>query len=180
MTIYYGTEATVTLVPMTCPADGCGVVYALSEWYQRERRKDGNSWHCPNGHSLSYRNAIKSDTERLREAETRETALRDQLRAAACEAEKIRGVLLRDRHRFANGVCPCCNRSFENVARHMTTKHPDYDVTKVQQAATTMFPCGCGRSFTTLPGLRRHQSAQRYGDWYKPNTSAWSAHLTKV
>lgn len=28
--------------------------------------------------------------------------------------------------RVANGVCPCCNRTFEDLARHMSTKHKDY------------------------------------------------------
>jgi hypothetical protein len=27
----------------------------------------------------------------------------------------------------ANGVCPCCNRTFQNLARHMAGKHPDYE-----------------------------------------------------
>lgn len=22
--------------------------------------------------------------------------------------------------------CPCCNRTFQNLQRHMTSKHPDY------------------------------------------------------
>ena len=26
----------------------------------------------------------------------------------------------------SGGACPCCNRSFENLARHMATKHKDY------------------------------------------------------
>jgi hypothetical protein len=31
-----------------------------------------------------------------------------------------------DAYRIGNGVCPCCNRSFTNLRRHMTTKHPEY------------------------------------------------------
>jgi hypothetical protein len=23
-------------------------------------------------------------------------------------------------------VCPCCQRSFQNLSRHMKTKHPEY------------------------------------------------------
>lgn len=30
------------------------------------------------------------------------------------------------RNRAAAGVCPCCNRTFEQLGRHMTTKHPEY------------------------------------------------------
>jgi hypothetical protein len=24
-------------------------------------------------------------------------------------------------------VCPCCNRSFQNLRRHMATKHPEFN-----------------------------------------------------
>ena len=27
--------------------------------------------------------------------------------------------------RVHNGVCPCCNRSFQNLQKHMKTKHPE-------------------------------------------------------
>jgi negative regulator of replication initiation len=30
------------------------------------------------------------------------------------------------KQRVAHGVCPCCTRSFSDLKRHMTTKHPDY------------------------------------------------------
>lgn len=28
--------------------------------------------------------------------------------------------------RIAAGVCPCCRRSFTDLARHMSSQHPDY------------------------------------------------------
>lgn len=37
-----------------------------------------------------------------------------------------KGVVTRTRNRIANGVCPCCDRSFTNLQRHMASKHPDY------------------------------------------------------
>ena len=37
-----------------------------------------------------------------------------------------KGQLTRARKRAANGVCPCCHRSFENVARHVAKQHPDF------------------------------------------------------
>jgi hypothetical protein len=30
------------------------------------------------------------------------------------------------KQRVANGVCPCCHRSFVNLHRHMAGQHPDY------------------------------------------------------
>jgi hypothetical protein len=30
--------------------------------------------------------------------------------------------------RVGNGVCPCCNRTFEDLARHMKVKHREYSL----------------------------------------------------
>jgi hypothetical protein len=37
-----------------------------------------------------------------------------------------KGQLTKVRRKVANGSCPCCNRHFENLQRHMQTKHPEY------------------------------------------------------
>lgn len=29
-------------------------------------------------------------------------------------------------NRVSAGTCPCCNRSFKQLAAHMKNKHPDY------------------------------------------------------
>jgi hypothetical protein len=44
-----------------------------------------------------------------------------RLEAEAAEHAKTARKL----SRVSAGVCPCCNRTFQNVARHMKTKHPD-------------------------------------------------------
>lgn len=41
-------------------------------------------------------------------------------------ASYARGQLTKLKRRVSNGVCPCCNRSFADLHRHMTEKHPDY------------------------------------------------------
>lgn len=165
------------LVTETCYS--CGVLFAMAEDYRDHRLKDGKNFHCPSGHSQAYVQG-KTDEQKLREASARETALKDQLSAAIRDAETTRAALIRDRHRFANGVCPCCNRSFDNVRRHMTTKHPDYDVTQVKQPAHRKFTCSCGRAFTTPRGLAIHQGHRRSDGWDKPSASPYYAHLTKV
>jgi hypothetical protein len=156
----------------------CGVVFGIPVDLEKRRRADRKPFYCPNGHELYFQG--KTDAQKLEEAKARETALRDQLSAAIRDGERTRQALLRDRQRFANGVCPCCNRSFENVRRHMTTQHPDYDVTKVKQVGAVRFRCSCGRSFESLRGLRTHQGHMRYDGWDQPGAGAWSAHLTKV
>lgn len=150
-------------VPVNCgPSDsgGCGTPFAMTRSFYDEMKRTGATWHCPRGHARVYRRG-KSDEQKLAEAKAREIALQDQLAAAVREAEVVRASLLRDRARFANGVCPCCNRSFENVRRHMRGQHPDYDVTKLDTEMPKMFACSCGRKFESLRGLRTHQGHQR-------------------
>lgn len=161
----------------------CGVVFGIPKDLERRRRDDRGRFYCPNGHYLVF--GGKTDKQKLDEANARETALKDQLSAAIREGEATRALLVRDRQRFANGVCPCCNRSFENVRRHMSTKHPDYDVTRV---ATTGAPkpnkCSCGRTFHTARGLAIHQGHERrrawFGPWDDSETPDRHKHLTVV
>lgn len=164
---------------VACCRQGCGVVFAFPTDLYERLTNTGETFHCPFGHQQHFTDSA-SDAAKLRAAQARETALRDQLTAAVHDAENTRVALLRDRQRFANGVCPCCNRSFENVARHMRGEHPDYDITKVKQSALPLFPCSCGRKFESLRGLRIHQGASRRDGWDKPTASRWAAHLTVV
>lgn len=170
----------VEYVTVNCgPKDsgGCGLDFAMTRQFYDETKRTGRGWYCPNGHSRIW--GGPSTEAELRSAKAREQHLADQLQASVQEAERIRFELIRDRHRFANGVCPCCNRSFENVARHMQTKHPDYDVTQLHTKRPA-YSCSCGASFETPRGLRIHQGHARRADWAEPNTSKWRAHLTKV
>lgn len=163
-------------VTQTCCYKDCGVTFAMTRVFDSNRRNDHEWWYCPNGHRQHYTGA--SDADKLRRAEAREVALNDQLRAAIRDADETRSALLRDRSRFAAGVCPCCNRSFENVRRHMTSKHPDFAVDRVAKAAT--FKCSCGRKFDTYRGLRVHQGWSRTDRWDEPEASSWEAHLTRT
>lgn len=181
MTRYaYNTQTTIQIIAQWCDhPGGCGIAYGLPEGFIEARRKDHKTWHCPNGCKAHYP-AGKTDEQKLREAAARETALKDQLAAAIRDAEDTRVALLRDRQRFANGVCPCCNRTFQNVLRHMRGEHPDYDITKVKQKGHAVFKCSCGRSFESLRGLRTHQGHNRRDGWDAPNASGWRSHLTRV
>lgn len=167
--------ASADLVTETCYR--CGALFAMAADFKDARLRDRRDFFCPNGHAQHY--IGKTDTEKLKESKARETALRDQLSAAIRDAETTRIVLLRDRHRFANGVCPCCTRSFENVRRHMTDQHPDYDVAQLGSPTPT-FLCSCGRDFETLHGLRTHQGSMRWDGWDSPDASSWQSHLTVV
>ncbi len=114
----YAYDETVTLVVMRCGQ--CGISFAVPDFFQRERIEDGGSWYCPNGHCRAYTEPeVKKLQRKLASAEARAIAAEDQRRAAEKRAAAAR-------KRTGNGVCPCCKRTFVQLARHMNAKHPDY------------------------------------------------------
>lgn len=66
---------------------------------------------------LAQRIAEKDDD--IRQERERREAVERQLSAQ-------KGVVTRIKNRVGKGVCPCCNRTFENLQRHMHSKHPAY------------------------------------------------------
>lgn len=82
---------------------------------------------CPNGHSQAY---VTSEADRLRtmleEANRKATYLAADVQSYSARAIKAEKTLQRERKRISGGVCPCCNRTFVSLGRHMATKHPDF------------------------------------------------------
>lgn len=124
-----------TFVTETCCHDGCHVTFAMSDELYRARRNDHGWFYCPNGHRMRY--ASESDLERAQrearvaaDALARERARHDQTRAdrdhQVRRVAAANGRVTRIKNRVVAGVCPCCNRTFENLARHMASKHPKY------------------------------------------------------
>lgn len=120
----------------------CGVTYAIpASFYRSMRAYPGdtpNGWKtvCPFGHEWWYvgneTRAEKAERE-ARELSERLQAERDlridterRLTAQRGATTRARNQRDRDRRRVAAGVCPCCNRSFQNLARHMAGQHPGY------------------------------------------------------
>lgn len=118
-------QVTERIVTQQCI--NCGVWFGVPEFFDTRRQQDGKNFYCPSGHSQCYR---ESDADRLRKQLNREIASHDQTRAHRDDAERRvtaqKGVNTKLKKRVGNGVCPCCNRSFTNLRRHMKCKHPDF------------------------------------------------------
>lgn len=111
----------------------CGVLFAAPKSLLDKRRFDGASFYCPSGHSLSYdagearmrreleqtRKSLEGTRDLLRHEERSHAATRGQVTRVKNEKAKIEA-------RVANGVCPCCGRTFKQLAAHMKRKHPGY------------------------------------------------------
>jgi ATPase subunit of ABC transporter with duplicated ATPase domains len=107
----------------------CGVEFASP--VIAIRRNDGKSFYCPNGHSQSYREteATKLQKQLDQERQKREQAEREtewakaEARTARTQETKAKNKLKKVVTRVNAGVCPHCNRTFQQLARHMQSKH---------------------------------------------------------
>ena len=109
----------------------CGVVFAIPQEMYNTARRSGGWWHCPNGHCRGWEKGAEHTKikELERELAAESARKNDALRRAneAAEAErKAQQEMKRMKKRAAAGVCPCCNRTFQQLARHMKAKHPDH------------------------------------------------------
>lgn len=124
----------ITLVQVDCFK--CHAIFGMTKVADAHKRRSHEDLWCPCcGAQQAY--GGKSDLERLREDKgnlerslVRERARHDQTRADRNVTKRrlsaTRGVITRTKNRIANGVCPCCNRQFQNLANHIANKHPDY------------------------------------------------------
>ena len=126
-------DITVQIVAERCIA--CGVIFGVEASYQQRRKDDHKDYSCPNGHWQHYLGKTEADKlrEQLRDTENRLKFVRDQRDGAdrrADHAERrlaaTKGVVTKMKKRASAGICPCCTRHFENLERHMATKHPDF------------------------------------------------------
>jgi len=116
---------TVTMATIVCCE--CGVSFAVTSTFRNILMQDSSKWFCcPNGHKQHY---TTSEADRLKR----------QLDAQKIEHERQTRILQNDLlierknneelskkvKRIHKGVCPCCNRTFTNLKRHIATKHPE-------------------------------------------------------
>lgn len=141
------------------PCCVCQEPLMLTERTVEVLRCSGATFYCPFGHGLVLPRG-KSDLDLAREevererrerqrAEQKITELTDEAATAKREAagaieiaraERYRangykGFAARIAGRAKAGVCPCCNRSFVELARHMASKHPEFTPLEIAQGA---------------------------------------------
>lgn len=112
-------QTTVRLDLVCCSQ--CGIEFGLPVAYKQERREDHATWYCPNGHPQYF--PAESEAEKLRK---RVANLEDDARVARLDADRAQREAARLKKRAQGGACPCCNRTFAQLTRHMKTKHPDF------------------------------------------------------
>ncbi len=102
----------------------CGVRFGMPKQMVAQRRRDRESFYCPNGHGQSYRVSEADRLKRELESAQSDTAFwRSQYAAEQNSLRTTKGHLTRLKNRVAAGVCTECHRTFANVARHYANKH---------------------------------------------------------
>ena len=105
----------------------CGInFFAPAAWVSERRDKGerGREFVCPNGHrrvwTVSQIDKIRRERDLLKQ---QMAMLEDEKRAAERLAEKEAKRANRIKRRSEAALCPCCNRHFSQLARHMKSKH---------------------------------------------------------
>lgn len=114
------------MVTISCQT--CGLYFMVPSALHKRWRRDHSNFYCPNGHGLAFR--AESDVERLRKENERLRKEKEWAEQAAKRANEASTdaseQLSRLRKRAKHGVCPCCKRTFQQLARHMAARHPGF------------------------------------------------------
>lgn len=118
----------------------CGGTYAINERYRRQKYEKRGHWHCPYcrcswGYSAGNSKIDDLESELAqakRQADYHQQRARENADDAAAARRRLhatKGVVTKQRkklERVKAGVCPCCNRTFQNLQQHMANKHPEF------------------------------------------------------
>ena len=119
----------------------CFYRFGMSQKQYDVRKTDHKTWWCPacgcqrHFTGMSAEEKLRQENARLLQRMAQKD---DEIKYQREKREEnyrskvaLRGVITRTKKRISGGACPCCNRTFQNLARHMTTKHKDYVKEKV-------------------------------------------------
>lgn len=125
----------VQLVEVQCCK--CGTYFGLERNHYDRLVKEGGKmgFYCSNGHVQHFMEGeadkLRRERDRLQQQIAQKddeiTWQREQRHMVERQVTAAKGQITKLRKRANAGVCPCCNRTFSNMARHMKTEHPDHD-----------------------------------------------------
>ena len=112
----------------------CGIQHAVPASLRKEqvRRHENReaqlSLFCPLGHGYVVSGEPKTAKleRRIENLQGRLSNEQEAHKTTEGQRRAEKGAKTKLKKRIANGVCPCCHRSFQNLMRHMKGQHPDY------------------------------------------------------
>lgn len=110
--------------------------------YEAAKRSDKITFYCAYGHPQVFAQG-ESDLEKMRRERDmlkQQMAFKDseiarergRAEAAADMLKREKAATAKARKRTKAGLCPCCHRTFRQMALHMRNKHPEF---KADEAA---------------------------------------------
>jgi hypothetical protein len=114
----------------TCKSE----IWLPTPLYESARHSEKIVFHCPYGHEQVFR---QGDTEATKLRRERDRLLQRtiQLDEARVEAERraeaAEAAAFKVRKRAKAGTCPCCHRTFRQMALHMAKQHPEFKAVEV-------------------------------------------------
>lgn len=122
------TAFSVDMNVMTCCHADCGISFAVPSWWEKGKRQTHAWFYCPNGHQQHF--SAESDFEKTRRERdiARQQVARAEQEAveATARAIKLERETKNLKKRASAGTCPCCSRTFSNMATHMKRQHPQF------------------------------------------------------
>jgi hypothetical protein len=106
----------------------CGVIATCPEAVHDWHYAEGGYHFCPNGHQWGWsqqtceREKLRRERDQLKQ---NQAYLQDQITAERVRTAAAQAATKRLKKRASAGTCPCCQRTFANMAAHMKTKHPE-------------------------------------------------------
>lgn len=89
--------------------------------------------YCPSGHAGGWHETeVDKLRKQLAQEQHRANTLKEELRVRTETLIKAESAARRLKKRASAGVCPCCNRTVSQMARHMKSKHPEFDGPRLQ------------------------------------------------
>jgi len=112
----------------------CHLVFAVTAEHKQRLCTTGEGFYCPAGHGQAYCETEVQKLKKQLEAKERSLKWRDEqierqnktIKRKENEVRAQKAAKTKLKKRIGNGVCPCCQRTFENLQRHMQSKHPDF------------------------------------------------------
>lgn len=121
----------------------CGEEFGLQQATHDTLRRSSANFHCPFGHKQHFPQGPSEEDKLRRERDRLKQQMAykdDQIREARERADKERnrangykGHATRITKRAKAGVCPCCNRTFKQLAAHMASKHPQFTPIEIEE-----------------------------------------------
>lgn len=121
-------EITETIEFVLVECCKCATPFFMTKRLNAAFRANKETFCCPFGHQQGYygKNTEDKLRDRIEQLEKKSLEEKEVLQNRWLDEMSRANKLDKQLKRIHKGVCPCCNRSFQNLKRHMETKHPDF------------------------------------------------------